>query len=408
MTAEIVCVGTELLLGDILNSNAQFLSRELAALGINVFYQTVVGDNRQRLKNAFETAFSRADAVITSGGLGPTDDDLTKETAAEYFGKKLITNEEVVADLKNYFKSSTRPITSNNFKQADFPEGSAIIKNNNGTAPGCMIEQDGKTLFMLPGPPGELIPMFKNGVAPILAASCGSVLKSKTLRFCGIGESALESLIKPVLDRQTNPTAALYAKTFEVHLRLTANVKTAAEAEALIAPVEREIRGLAGEYIYGTNETTLEETVIELLKSKKKKITVAESVTGGAITRNLINVPSASEVLNEGLTTYSNESKISRLGVKKETIEKFGAVSEQTAREMAEGAARTADIGLATTGVAGPGGGSAEKPVGLVFIALTVNGKTEVKKYQFSGEREKIRARTAATALDALRRKLSE
>jgi nicotinamide-nucleotide amidase len=250
--------------------------------------------------------------------------------------------------------------------------------------------------------------MFINEVRPLLAKSCGSGLISKTLRFCGIGESALESIIKPVLDRQTNPTVALYAKTFEVHVRLTASAANKTAAETLFAPVESEIRELAGKYIYGVNETTLEETVVELLKAQNKKLTVAESVTGGAIIRNLINVPSASKVLNEGLTTYSNESKIKRLGVKKETLEKFGAVSEETAREMAEGAAKTADIGLATTGIAGPDGGSDEKPVGLVFIAITFNGATEVKKYLFSGEREKIRARTAATALDALRKKLLE
>jgi nicotinamide-nucleotide amidase len=407
MTAEILCVGTELLLGDIVNSNAQFLSRELASLGINVFYQSVVGDNRQRLRKAFEVAFSRADAVITSGGLGPTDDDLTKETGAEYFSKKLVTNKEIVEKLKNYFIKSSYPMTKNNFKQADFPEGSTIIKNDNGTAPGCMIEQDGKTLIMLPGPPGELTPMFINEVKPILAKKSGAILVSKTLRFCGIGESALEDKIKPILDRQTNPTIALYAKTFEVHVRITASVKTPEEAEPAISAVENEIRETAGEYVYGINETTLEKTVVELLKSKNKKLTVAESVTGGEIVRKLINVPSASEVLNEGLVTYSNESKIKRLGVKKETLEKFGAVSAETAREMAEGAAQTADIGIATTGIAGPDGGSPEKPVGLVYIAAAFNGKTEVKEYQYSGGREKIRVRAAVAALDALRKKLS-
>ena len=407
MRAEIMAVGTELLLGDILNTNAQFLAQELANLGIEVYYQTVVGDNPQRLRDTIYHAFSRADLIITTGGLGPTEDDLTKETAAEYFGEKLVLDEKAFNRIKTYFDRTGRVMTQNNVKQAMVPENNCtVLYNDNGTAPGIIIEKNGKMIVMLPGPPRETVPMFVNQVKPYLAQKQEYTFLSRILRVANVGESAMAARVQDIMDAQTNPTIAPYAKDGEAILRITAKAKSEAEANALIDPVAEKLKERLGDAVYAEGETDLQTVVAELLIERKLTVATAESCTGGLIASKLIEYPGISEVLLEGCVTYSNDAKMRRLGVKAETLEQFGAVSEETAREMAEGIARTsgAEIGIATTGIAGPGGGSEEKPVGLVYMGLYYKGKTDVKKCNFAGKRQAIRERAAYTALDWLRK----
>lgn len=409
MKAEIMAVGTELLLGDILNTNAQFLAQELAALGIDVHYQTVVGDNPKRLEDTIFHAFSRADLIITTGGLGPTEDDLTKETAAKYFGEELVLDERALGRIKKYFDRTGRTMTQNNVKQAMVPANHCtVLYNDNGTAPGIIIEKNEKIIVMLPGPPRETVPMFMNQVKPYLAKKQEYTFVSRILRVAGIGESAMEDRVKDMIAAQTNPTIAPYAKDGESILRVTAKAKNEAEAEELIAPVMAALKERLGVAAYAEGETDMQTVVAELLLEKKTTIAVAESCTGGMIASRLIDFPGISEVLVEGCVTYSNDAKMRRLGVKEETLAQYSAVSPQTAQEMAEGIARTsgAQIGVATTGIAGPGGGSEEKPVGLVYIGISYKGKTEVFEHRFVGKRERIRERAAYTALDALRKAL--
>ena len=409
MNAEIIAVGTELLLGDIVNGNAQYISKQLAALGIGMFYQTVVGDNSERLLAAYDAAFARADLVITTGGLGPTNDDITKEVAAKYFGLPLVLDEQSYNNIIAFFEKQTLKLTENNKKQAFLPEGAKALPNAVGTAPGILLEHNGKTLIMLPGPPIEMNTIFEAHVLPYLKEKTDRVFVSRTLRLCGIGESMAESLLRPILDKQTNPTIAPYAKTGEVHFRITASAPTEAEARQMIEPMAIDVYALVGEHIYGEDDVTLEAAVVRLLKEQGLTVAFAESCTGGMLTARLVNAPGASAVLTEGIVTYSNESKIKRLGVKPETITAHGAVSRETAEEMAIGAARTsgANLAVAVTGVAGPDGGTDDKPVGLVYIAICLNGSVTTKTLRLSGPRERIRLRTVTTALDLLRRQLT-
>ncbi|MFL0252749.1 competence/damage-inducible protein A [Clostridium neuense] len=406
MKAEILCVGTEILLGDILNTNTQFLSKELANMGFSIYHQAVVGDNVERLKNEFKLAIERADIVITTGGLGPTKDDLTKETAAEYFGKKLIFDEDSYTSIVEYFDKLGVKISENNKKQAYFPEGCTILKNDYGTAPGCIINEDNKIVILLPGPPREVLPMFKNYVVPYLKKYQEAVFVSKVLRVVGIGEGNAAEKLQDIMDRQTNPTIAPYAKDNEVTFRITASAKTEKEALDLIEPMEKEVRERLGDNVYGTDDTSLEEVVGKLLIENNITIATAESCTGGLLAGRLVNYPGISEVFMQGAVTYSNDAKIERLGVKKETLDKFGAVSSETAAEMAEGIAKTSNtnIGVSTTGIAGPGGGTEEKPVGLVYVGLYINGKVKTKKLNIPGDRQKVRNRVVTIALDWIRR----
>lgn len=409
MRAEILSVGTELLLGDILNTNAQYISRELANLGVNVYYQTVVGDNPERLKNAYNFALSRADIVITTGGLGPTKDDLTKEIAAEYFNKKLILDNNSLEEILTFFKKINREVSENNRKQAYFPEGCIILKNNNGTAPGCIIEENNKIAILLPGPPKEMVPMLNEGVIPYLKKFQDGTLVSKVLRITGIGESSVDNLIGYIIDRQTNPTVAPYAKDNEVTLRLTAKANSEEEAYKLIVPVEKEIRDKLGDInVYGVENESVEEIVAKLLIENKLTIATAESCTGGLLAGKLINYPGISSVFLEGAVTYSNTAKINRLKVKEDTLNKFGAVSSECAAEMAEGIAKAAgtNVGVSTTGIAGPGGGTDEKPVGLVYAGIYINGVVKTKELNLVGNRQKVRDRAVASTLDWLRREL--
>lgn len=408
MDAEIIAVGSELLLGQIANTNAQYISQRLSSVGVNVYYHTVVGDNKERLLKALEIACKRANIIITTGGLGPTMDDLTKETIAEYLGMELMLHQPSAQAIREYFARRGRVMTENNLKQAMFPREAIVLPNAVGTAPGAIIEKDGKTFIILPGPPFEMQPMFENHVIPYLAQRENQKIFSRVLRIYGIGESAVEEMIKDLLEKQTNPTIAPLAAYGEVTLRLTVKCPRSQDPLELIKPVEDEIRRRLGQAVYGIDDDRLETVVARLLKERGLTLAMAESCTGGLISNLLTDVPGISENLLETCVTYSNQAKINRLGVKHETLEAYGAVSPQTAQEMAEGILRTsgADIGLAVTGIAGPGGGTPEKPVGLVYIAIAMDGNVEVKRIYNQGDRKRIKLSTANTALDLLRRKL--
>jgi len=408
MKAEIIAIGTEILLGDILNTNSQYIAKRLAELGISTYYQTAVGDNADRIRDVLETAINRSDIVITTGGLGPTKDDLSKEIIAEYFNKKLVLNNEALEKIKDFFRKLNREMTKSNIKQAMLPEGSIIIKNEHGTAPGCIIEEGNKVVILLPGPPKELKSMFEQTVYSYLTKYSDGVIKSRTLRINGLGESQMEEMIQDIIERQTNPTIAPYAKEGEVTVRITARGKTVQEAEELIFPVEEEVRKRLGTYIYGEDESSIEDAVVKLLLENGLTISIAESCTGGLLSGRFVNSPGASSVFMEGLVTYSNDSKIKRLNVSEETINKYGAVSPETAGEMAEGVAKLANtsIGLSVTGVAGPGGGTEEKPVGLVYLGLYINGTVKTKRLMLWGDRQKIRNLATIFGLGWLRKEI--
>ena len=409
MIVEILCVGTEILLGNIVNTNAKFLSEELANLGFSVYFQTVVGDNPKRLESALDIALKRSDIVITTGGLGPTQDDLTKEIIAKAMGKKLVENSKAKEMLEERLHSFRLVITENNYKQAFLPEGATPLYNNHGTAPGAIVENQGKAVIMLPGPPSEMTLMFKESVLPYLKTLSDDVIVSRTVKMIGIGESTMASMADDLINSE-NPTVAPYAKPFESQLRVTAKAKSEAEALKLIEPMVDKIKERFGEYIYSYDvDESLEAAVVKLLKKNKLHISCAESCTGGMLASSIINVPGSSEILKESFVTYSNEAKEKRLGVPHDILEKCGAVSEEVASKMAEGVAlvSAADIGVGITGIAGPDGGSKEKPVGLVFIGLYYKGNTVVKKLTRKGNRLSIRQGTVMTALDMIRRVLA-
>ena len=407
MKAEIISVGTELLLGDIVNTNAQYLSQRLASLGISVYRQTTVGDNRQRFTDAIRSAFENADMIITTGGLGPTQDDLTKETVFEYFSMTPVIHQPSFDAIKNFFTTIGMPMAASNEKQAAFPIEAEILKNDHGTAPGCIIEKNGKIAVLLPGPPREMKPMFENKALPLLSRYSSGVLISEVFNFIGIGESSMEEKVKDLIDL-SNPTVAPYAKDGFCQLRVTANGKDDAEARTLIVPIEADIRARFGDDLFGFNDTSIEEETAKLLIEKKVTIATAESCTGGLIASRLVNFPGISEVFLEGVVAYANAAKTSRLGVPEDVVRIYGAVSEETARSMAEGICKTsgAALGISTTGIAGPDGGTNEKPVGLVYIGLCINGRTNVQRFTFTGSRQRIRERAAMTALDMIRRAL--
>lgn len=411
MVVELISVGTEILLGNIVNTNAAYLSEQCAALGLDLYYEGAVGDNEGRLADALKLALSRSDIVILSGGLGPTEDDLTKEVTAKVFGRKLLESPKVKESIRQYFKKrKIESITENNWKQAQIIEDALVLENPNGTAPGLLVEEKGKRVILLPGPPDELMPLFEEKVIPYLKKLEPDLLYSKMVKLCGIGESKAETMIKDLIDGQTNPTIAPYAKIGEVHLRVTARAKNQEEAKALVKPVLKELKKRFGMKIYSMDEKeTLEEAVVSLLKKYKLTLVTAESCTGGMVAGRIVNVPGASDVLMEGFITYSNKAKRKYLDVGKSTLKKYGAVSEKTAKEMARGAAigSDCDTAVAITGIAGPDGGTEEKPVGLVYIACYVNEKVTVKECRFGGNRQKIREAAVVAALDLLRCSIS-
>ena len=396
MTGEILCVGTELLLGDIINTNAAFLARELAALGIGVYHQTVVGDNGGRLREAVELALSRSDLLVMTGGLGPTYDDITKETATKALGKKLVWNQQAYDRMEAYFARTGRVMSENNRKQAMMPEGAVVFQNENGTAPGAAMESGEKVIVLLPGPPSEMEPMFCNQVRPYLEGKTGQTFLSRTVHLFGIGESAAEEQLRELMESSHNPTVAPYAKTGEVLLRVTAAAKNEQEAKKLLAPAVEEIQKRMGPYVYGVDVGTLQNAAVTALRQKGLTVSTAESCTGGGVAKRITEVPGASQVLQAGICTYTNRMKAELLGVKERTLQNYGAVSERPALEMAQGVRiRTgADIGVSVTGVAGPDP-SEGKPVGLVFVSVSSQWYEQTVQLHLArgsgNERERVR-----------------
>lgn len=415
MVVELLSVGTELLLGNIVNTNTQFLSEKCALAGLSVYYQVTVGDNWGRLSEAFQTALSRSDIVIATGGLGPTEDDITKEVCAEVMGYPLVEDAHTRARLEDFFKNNIyKEIPENNWKQAVIPQGCTVLDNGNGMAPGLILEKNGKVAILLPGPPNELIPIFTSQVLPYLAtlvAKQKTVICSQMVKICGYGESQVAEKVQDLIDAQTNPTIAPYAKTGEVHLRVTAKAASEEEAKKLMKPVVKELKNRFGIAVYTTKEEeTLEMAVVRLLKKYELTVSTAESCTGGMLAARLVNVPGVSDVFREGFITYSNKAKRKFLDVSKSTLKKYGAVSEQVAKEMATGGvfATDSDICVAITGIAGPDGGTEEKPVGLVYIGCYLKDSVSVEEYHFKGNRAKIREQSVMKALDLLRRSIIE
>ena len=410
MIAEIVSVGTELLMGQVVNTDAQYIAEGLAPLGFQVFYHTTVGDNAKRLTAVVHQAVERSDVVVFTGGLGPTDDDLTKETVAAALGLTVEPIPEEVERLTNHFAARGYEFTPNNLKQASFPKSAIILPNAFGTAPGCIMTAENKTAILLPGPPRELFPMFKNHVMPYLEQISGNKLYSRELRIFGKGESSLTYELRDIIEHQTNPTVAPYVKTGEVTLRVTALCQNEAEGEALAEPMIRTILERVGDVVYSTNGESLPETCARLLTDDRLTLALAESCTGGLLVSELVAIPGCSKFLLEGCVAYSDDAKMRRLGVKPETLAQFGAVSEPCAREMAEGirAASGASYALATTGYAGPEGGTEEEPVGTVYIALASAKGTQVKRIRLFGERARIREIACLHAFDLLRRTLCQ
>lgn len=409
MKTELVCVGTELLLGNILNTNAKYLSEKCAELGLSLYYQTVVGDNDERLKDIVRTAFERSDVVIFTGGLGPTNDDITKEVVSEALGLSLVYDEQAGKELEQRLKRFGVPITENNYKQAYVPEGCTVLYNHNGTAPGILAEKDGKVAVLLPGPPRELEPMFEEYCVPYFKQRSGCEIDSVMVKLIGIGESSAAAKVDDILKNSTNPTVAPYAKQTQVHLRVTAQAETAEACSELMKPVLSELKERLGEYIYTMDaDKDIEDVLYDLLKERDLTITTAESCTGGLVAGRIINVSGASDVYREGFITYSNEAKMKYLGVSEETLEQFGAVSGQCAREMAEGAAKAAgaDVAVVTTGIAGPDGGTQEKPVGLVYIGVYFQGEVTVEKHNFGLGRQLVREAACVRALNLARKVL--
>lgn len=410
MVVELISVGTEILLGNIVNTNAAYLAERLAGLGMSVYYQTTVGDNPERLRETLQMAKKRSDVVILSGGLGPTQDDLTKETAAKVCGKKLYEDSTAKQMLISYFQRLGRKpeeISENNWKQAIVPEDSIVLYNDNGTAPGLIIQaEDQKKMILLPGPPNELIPMFEKDVAPYLCGIEQGVIYSKVVKIDTIGESSVETQILDLINSQSNPTVAPYAKPGEVHLRVTAKAKDEKEARELVMPVVEELKRRFGRHVFTIEEhITMEEALVELMKKHNLTFATAESCTGGLLAGRMVNVAGVSDCFKEGFITYASEAKMRYLGVSEQTLKEHGAVSEECAREMAEGLAKTteAQVAVVTTGLAGPGGGTDTKKPGLVYIGCTVNGHTSVQKFQLKGNRSRVRNSAVVKAMTLMR-----
>ncbi|MBD8961199.1 MAG: competence/damage-inducible protein A [Ruminococcaceae bacterium] len=402
---ELISVGTEILLGDILNTDAQFLSIELAKLGISVIHQSTVGDNRERLLTQLKEAADRSDIIILSGGLGPTPDDLTKEVCCEFFGKKMFLHEPTVEKIKTYFSTKGMKMAQNNLKQAMLPKDCVIFPNDNGTAPGMAIEKDGVHILVLPGPPRELKPMFRNCAVPYLMQFSDRIIVSHNIRTFGIGESLMAERVNDLFDAE-NPTVAPYAKDGEALLRVTAMARTKEEAENLCKPVINEIKSRLDGFVYGVDYTCIEEAVIEKLKEKHMKVATAESCTGGLIAKRITDVPGASEVFDCGIISYANEIKHRVLGVSEDDLNKYGAVSEPVARQMAQGALKVsgADIAVSVTGIAGPDSDSTNKPVGLVYIGLADRDNVWVRELRTSRkDRSYNRYVSASNALNMIR-----
>jgi len=410
MQAEIICIGTEILLGRIVNSNAAYLSKKLASLGIDVFHHTTVGDNHTRLFTALKRAMHRSDIVLTTGGLGPTVDDLSLEIIGQAVERRLILNPAVLKEIKEHFHKRHIPMPKANLRQALIPEGAKVLKNEIGTAPGLIIPFDKKVLIAFPGVPKEMKPMMERDAIPYLAKHfAGSgVIVSRTAKTTGLAESQVNKKVKTILRIKPPVTVGIYVHTASVDLNITAKAKNRRQAQKLIAPVERKICSRLKEHVYGKDEETLEEIVAQGLKKGKKTVTVAESCTGGLIAKRLTNISGSSKYFPLGLVAYSNQAKQTLLGISPETLKQYGAVSKEVARQMAANIRQLAktNLGLAVTGIAGPTGATKDKPVGLVYIALASARKIQCQEFHFHGDRDSVRLRASQAALDMLRRYL--
>lgn len=410
MRCEIITVGTELLLGDTVDTNSVYIAQKLAKVGVDVFFQSKVGDNPERLKEVIEIAQNRSDLMIFTGGLGPTEDDMTKQVLAKTLGVSLYENQDDLNRLKQYLEERDLVMTDNNYKQVLIPEGAKVLENKVGTASGVLLTKEDKTYILLPGPPSEMKYIFENHILSWLDSLNLSKehLISENLKFIGISESRLENEIIDLLREQTNPTIAIYVKTSEIHLRLTAKVHNKEEFVDLIRPIKDEILKRVGSYYFGSNDIRLEETIGKLLAAQNLKLATAESCTGGLISQKITQVPGSSEYFLGGVVSYANDVKENVLKVDAGILNTVGAVSEETAIAMARGALDLlgADIAISITGIAGPGGDSEDKPVGLTYIGLVTKDKELCEKKVFFGDRDKIRANAANYALNFLRRNL--
>lgn len=410
-TAELIAIGTELLLGNIANTDARMISEGLSELGINVYYHTVVGDNPERVRQAVDIARTRADIIITTGGLGPTCDDLTKVALAEAFGKGLFFHEPSAQRIRDRFIQMERPMTDNNLQQAMLPEGCTVLDNDWGTAPGVAFEADGVHVLMLPGPPRECEMMFRHRAVPYLKNLSDGVIVSRTVKTFGIGESAVEDRLRDLMNSLQNPTLAPYAKPTGTELRITAHAHTEEEAFALIAPVEERVKAILGDYVIGVDVNSVQEVCFNLLREKGLTLGTAESCTGGLIAKLITDLPGSSQVFNGGIVSYTNGVKAGVLGVSREMLEEFGAVSPQVAEAMARGAKEVlgCDIAVSATGVAGPDSDDRGNPVGLVYLGLAWDDQCVVQEFHAGrGDRERIRRMAAGTALDMVRRHLTD
>jgi len=410
-TAELIAVGTELLLGNIANTNAQMLSQSLSTLGINVFWHTVVGDNPERLKEALEIARHRADIILTTGGLGPTYDDLTKQTICEAFGQKLVLHPDILEDIRIFYESALHvPMPENNTQQAELPEGCVVFDNPVGTAPGCAFEADGVHVLMLPGPPHECETMLRRCAVPYLRGLSKEVIVSHDIMTFGMGESSVDQLLHQRMSHMRNPTLATYAKPCEVRLRATAKADSETEAEAMLAPVVQEVRDVLGDVVYGIDVKGLEEVCFQLLQKRGWTFATAESCTGGLVAQRITALPGASAVYRGGVVSYWTDVKADVLGVPRETLDTYGAVSEKTARAMADGARRItgADVAVSVTGVAGPDPDERNNPVGIVYVGLSTPDGTFCRRCDFGPRRrDRIQGLASNHAFDVIRRYLT-
>ena len=406
---EIISVGTELLLGHVTNTDARDISEMLSKIGINVKYHTVVGDNPERLRKCVETAKSRADIIITTGGLGPTCDDLTKQILAEAFGLRLVENKAEREGLYDYIRYGKK-FTDNNFTQAMLPEGCTVFHNNCGTAPGCGFEKDGKIVVMIPGPPKECNAMFRESALPYLRKLSEELIVSHSVRIFGLGEGSVDDIFAEEMNRMTNPTMAPYAKECDCLLQITAKAKSVDEAEKMIAPVMEHVMQRLGDVVYGVDVECIEESVIKLLREKNMTFSAAESCTGGELAKRFTDMPGASAFFKGGVVTYTNEAKAKLLGIDPALIEEKGAVSYEVAKAMAENvrALLGTDIGVGVTGLAGPDGDGVHE-VGTVFVSLAVEGETFVKELHMGAMRTRsfIRRMAGNHIYDMMRRWLS-
>ncbi len=401
MKAEIIAVGNEVVTGHTVNTNGSYLAKALQKIGIMPYYQSAVRDEKEVLQDALNRAMGRTQLVLITGGLGPTDDDLTKEAVCQYLGRPLVRREDSFLKMQAYFQEKGHTMPENNNKQADFPEEAYILENKTGTAPGCILKEGEQFIVLLPGPPKEMQPMVEEGVLPYFEKLRQKGLYTLDIKLMGIGESTLAQKIAPYLGQVDQVNVATYVGDYEVIVRITAQGKTKKEAKEYAENIKNNLSSCLEPYIIGYNEDTLEENILKLLKEKHYTIATAESCTGGLLAATLINCSGVSACYEEGFVTYSNAAKHKYIGVKEETLRAYGAVSRETAKEMAEGVKKEAHsaIGLATTGIAGPDGGTPFKPVGLVYIGIALGKETYVKELRLRGTRQEVREQTVKRVL---------